>query len=211
MAAAPPPSDIPNVFGMNEPQHMLTKLYVEIWDLSASLSVWTKSESFPRPLFIAWNTAVTAWHMTDWLWSSKQTTRKKLSKKFRFEYNEATISGREKGLAKFQTAVRAACRELHICREICNASKHMRLKSDDPDIKVEIEWHEAKEAVGEVEVGDLIMNLLVHDKGTKTDVQLVFINAAGYWENLLKNEGVISKEAKLPQKVIPAKQVAAAG
>src|SRR5580693_1957546 len=43
-AAAPPPSDIPNVFGMNEPQHMLTKLYVEIWDLSASLSVWTKSE-----------------------------------------------------------------------------------------------------------------------------------------------------------------------
>jgi homogentisate 1,2-dioxygenase len=48
MAAAPPPSDIPNVFGMNEPQHMLTKLYVEIWDLSASLSVWTKSESFPR-------------------------------------------------------------------------------------------------------------------------------------------------------------------
>jgi len=41
-------SEIPNVFGMNEPQHMLTKLYVEIQDLSTSLSVWTKSEAFPR-------------------------------------------------------------------------------------------------------------------------------------------------------------------
>jgi hypothetical protein len=206
MAEAPLPSDIPNVFGMNKPQHMLTKLYIEIWDLSNSLSVWTKNESFPRPLFIAWNTAVTAWPMTDWLWAAKQATRDKLSKKFKFEYNEATVSGREKGLGNFQKAIRKVSRELHICWEICNASKHMRLKTSDPDIKVEIEWHEAKEAVGEVKVGDLIMNLMVHDKDKKTDAQLVFIEAAGYWENLLKDEGVISKEEKLPQKVIPANQ-----
>src|SRR5216684_5210834 len=206
MAAAPPPSDIPNVFGMDEPQHMLTKLYVEIWDLSTSLSVWTKSESFPRPLFIAWNTAMTAWHMTDWLWASKQTTRDLLSKKFKFEYIEDTISGREKGLSKFQNAVRDAFRELHICRELANASKHMRLKSNDPDIRAEVEWHEAKEAIGEVKVGDLIMNLFVLDKEKKTDVQLIFIEAAGDWENLLKDEGLISKDARLPSKIIPANQ-----
>jgi len=46
MAEALPPSEIPNVFGMNEPQHMLTKLYVEIQDLSTSLSVWTKARPF---------------------------------------------------------------------------------------------------------------------------------------------------------------------
>jgi hypothetical protein len=164
MAEAPPPSEIPNVFGMNEPQHMLTKLYVEIQDLSTSLSVWTKSEAFPRPLFIAWNTAMTEWHMTDWLWASKQTTRDLLSKKFKFEYIEDTISGREKGLSKFQTAVMDNFRELHICRELANASKHMRLKSNDPNIRAEVEWHEAKEAVGEVKVGDPIMNLFVLDK-----------------------------------------------
>lgn len=167
--------------------------------------------SRPRPLFIAWNTAVTAWHMTDWLWASKQTTRDKLSKKFKFEYNEATVSGREKGLGSFQKAVRKARRELHICWEICNASKHMRLKTSDPDIKVEIEWHEANEAVGEMKVSDLIMNLMIHDKDEKTDAQLVFIEAAGYWENLLKDEGFISKEAKLPQKVIPANQDSVVG
>jgi hypothetical protein len=75
MAQAPPPSDIPNVFGMNEPQHMLVKLHTEIQSLMESLSVWTKSGAFPKPMFIAWNTAVTAWHITDWLWASKQTTR----------------------------------------------------------------------------------------------------------------------------------------
>lgn len=206
MAQVPPASDIPNVFGMNEPQHMLTKLYIELQDLSESLSVWTKSESFPRPLFIVWNTAMTAWHMTDWLWASKQTTRDKLSKRFKFEYNETTITGREKGLVAFQIAVRAAFRELHICRELANASKHMRLRMNDPDIRAEVEWHEAKEAVGEIKVGDLIMNLYVTDKGKKTDVQLIFIEAAGYWEQLLKEEGLLAQDAALPPKVIPANQ-----
>lgn len=206
MIHPPPRSDIPNVFGMNEPQHMLTKLYIEIQDLSKSMSVWTKNESFPRPIFIAWNTAVTAWHMTDWLWASKQPTRDQLSKIFEFEYNEVTISGREKGLVAFQTAARKACRELHVCREICNASKHMRLKSNDPDISVEIEWQEAKEAVGTVKVGDLVMNLFVHDKDKKSDAQLVFIEAAGYWENLLRDHKLIDKDAALPSKIIPANQ-----
>ncbi len=145
-----------------------------------------------------------------WLWASKQTTRDKLSKKFKFDYNEATVSGREKGLGAFQKAVRKACRELHVCWEVCNASKHMRLRTNDPDIRVEIEWHEAKELVGEVKVGDLLMNLFVYDKEEKTDATLVFIEAAGYWENLLKDEGMIARDAALPQKVIPAATAIAA-
>jgi hypothetical protein len=31
-------------------------------------------------------------------------------------------------------------------------------------MRAEVEWHEAKEAVGEVKVGDPIMNLFVLDK-----------------------------------------------
>jgi hypothetical protein len=57
---APKPSGIPNVFGLNEPQHVVSKLYFEIMKLMDSLSVWTKSREFPEPLFIAFNTAVTA-------------------------------------------------------------------------------------------------------------------------------------------------------
>jgi hypothetical protein len=202
MFEAPKPSDIPNVFGMNEPQHMLTKVYVEVSDLTESLSVWTKSEAFPRPLFIAWNTAVTAWHMTDWLWASSQATREKLRKKYNFEYNEMTQSGRENGLIAFQKAIRLDCRELHICEEIANASKHMRRRTNDPDIYAEIEWHPAIGPVAEVKKGDLVMNLVIHDKDSKTDAQLIFIGAAGYWEQL-KNEKLIAKDAALPPKIIP--------
>jgi hypothetical protein len=137
MPEEPPPSDIPNVFGMNQPQHMITKLYVEIQQLTESLSVWTKSESFPTPLFIAWNAAVTAWHLTDWLWASNQDTRVLLSKRYGFNYDEATDNGREKGLQKFQKIVREKCRELHICEEIANASKHMRRRTNDKDISTE--------------------------------------------------------------------------
>jgi hypothetical protein len=67
MAEFPKPSDIPNVFGLNQPQHMLSKLLSEIFQLQTSLSVWTKRTEFPEPLFIAFNVAVTAWHITDWL------------------------------------------------------------------------------------------------------------------------------------------------
>jgi hypothetical protein len=204
MAEAPPPSDIPNVFGMNQPQHMVTKLYAEIQQLTESLSVWTKSESFPTPLFIAWNAAVTAWHLTDWLWASNQDTRVLLSKKYGFNYDEATDNGREKGLQKFQKIVREKCRELHVCEEIANASKHMRRRTNDPDIRAAIEWLEAPKDVGHVKKGDLVMDLVIHDKETKTDAQLIFIEAAGYWENLLREQNLIGADAVLAQKTIPA-------
>jgi hypothetical protein len=45
MALAPKLSPISNVFGLNEPQHMISKLYFELLKLMDSLSVWTKSES----------------------------------------------------------------------------------------------------------------------------------------------------------------------
>jgi hypothetical protein len=75
MAEIPKPSDIKNVFALNEPQHMVSKLLWEIDSLSRSLSVWTKSEGCPEPLFIVWNAAITAWHITDWLWQSKPEIR----------------------------------------------------------------------------------------------------------------------------------------
>jgi hypothetical protein len=65
MMEVPTPSDIQNVFALNKPQHMLSKLLWELDCLSNSLSVWTKRTEFPTPLFIVWNTVVTAWHITD--------------------------------------------------------------------------------------------------------------------------------------------------
>ena len=51
MAEPPKPSDIPNVFGLNEPQHMLSKLYFEIMKLMDSLSAWDKEQGVSRTPF----------------------------------------------------------------------------------------------------------------------------------------------------------------
>ena len=206
MVEPPKPSDIPNVFGLNEPQHMVSKLYFEILELMESLSVWTKSGEFPEPLFIAFNTAVTAWHITDWLWESREPTRALMKRRFKFEYNEWSQNGRNTGLHKFQDAVASDCRPIYICREIANASKHMRRKKIDPTIKAVAEWHPALEAVGHVKVGDLVMSLTILDGDQRHDAERLFIDAAGYWENLLRAENLITAKGRLPDKIIRARQ-----
>ena len=206
MVEAPKPSDIPNVFGLSQPQHLMSKLYYELQQLMDSLSVWTKSGSFPEPLFIAFNTAVTAWHITDWLWESKETTRALMSKRFKFDYNEWSQNGRNTGLERFQTAVANDCRPLYICREIANGSKHMRRRKSDSAIKAISEWHPAVQPGGHVKVGDLVLTLKIVDGDKQQDATYLFIEAAGYWENLLTAEKLITVEDRLPDKIIQAQQ-----
>ncbi|NVO14789.1 MAG: hypothetical protein HXX10_12205 [Rhodoplanes sp.] len=181
---------------------MVSKLSFEIDKLMNSQSVWTKSEGFPEPLFIAFNTAVTAWHITDWLWESRQETRALLRKRFKFEFNEWTMSGRDKGLERFQNAVCKDSREIHICREIANASKHMRKRKSDPDVKALAEWLPAIEPAGHVKVGDLVLQLSIYDGEKKWDAVRLFIEAFGYWEQLLREEGLITRDARLPDKIV---------
>src|ERR1700710_2757007 len=68
MVEQPKQSEISNVFGMDHPQHMFVKLGWELNELMKSMSVWKDNEAAPEPLFHAFNTAITAWHVTDWLW-----------------------------------------------------------------------------------------------------------------------------------------------
>ena len=133
MVKAPKPSDIPNVFAMNEPQHMWVKLAWELQHLTDCMSVWEDNGGYPEPIFRI-NTAVTAWHISDWLWQSSAETRLILKKRFGVSSKE-TPSGIKKGLKRFQEAVAADSRALYVCREIANGSKHMRLAKPDPAIK----------------------------------------------------------------------------
>jgi hypothetical protein len=179
MVEVPKPSDITNVFGLNNPQHMYTKMMVELTNLQTALSVWTKNEPYPEPLFIAFNLAVTAWHMSDWLWMSSRKNREMLARKYSIAYNE-TPSGIDSGLGRFQEAVAKENRALYACREIANASKHMRRKKHDPEIKALVEWHPVIEAVGHAKVGDLVMSLSIFDGEKKWDASRFFIDAIGH-------------------------------
>ena len=75
MAETPKPSDIQNVLALNKPQHMLSKLLWEIFHMTNSMSVHEDNGQSPEPIIWAFNCAVTAWHITDWLWQSDTETR----------------------------------------------------------------------------------------------------------------------------------------
>jgi len=206
---APKLSDIQNVFGMHEPQHMLSKLLWEIDTLITSTSVWTKSEGFPVPIFAAFNTAVTAWHITDWLWHSHADTRSLLAKRFKISFNEGTPSGLRAGLKRFQEAVAVDSRPLYICREIANGSKHMRNTTIDPNVKAIAQWNPVIEGVGLVKPGDLVLSLTISNGADQRDAARWFIDAFGYWEQLFTNEKLVTSKATLPDTIIRAAVAAA--
>ena len=203
MLEQPKQSAIPNVFGMDHPQHMWTKLTWELAALMSSMSVWKDNEAANEPLFHAFNTAITAWHLTDWLWQHSPETRAKLATKFQFVFEETT-TGVRNGLGKFQDAVVLHCDELAVCREIATGSKHMRKDKVDPNIKAQAVWAKSIESVGFVRTGDQVMSLLVTYKEKEVDAQLSFIEAAGYWEKLMLELGVFTREARLPDKIMKA-------
>jgi hypothetical protein len=107
-------------------------------------------------------------------------------------------------LERFQNAVAKDCRQLHACREIANASKHMRRKRHDPKIRALVEWFPVIEPAGHAHVGDSVMSLSIYDDDKKQDATRFFIQAIAYWENLLMRESLLSKDAVLPQKIIKA-------
>jgi hypothetical protein len=201
VAEPPKQSDIENVFAMNQRQHMLAKLLWEISELTGAMSVWKDNEEFPVPIFMAFNAAVTAWHITDWLWQSRPETRALLAVRYGFEFTEGTSSGLDRGLRRFQKVVKEQNRPLRICREIANGSKHMRSERD-PDIKARAVWHEVIERVGVVKPGDLILSLIVEDGEEQKDVVRYLIDAFGYWERFFMNEKLIDAAVRLPDKII---------
>ena len=137
--------------------------------LSKSLSVWTKRSEFPEPLFIVWNTAVTAWHITDWLWQSTPEIRAVLAKRYGLQFSEGSKSALRNGLEEFQDAVAKESRHLYVCREIANGSKHMRKNNVDPDVTALARWDRVAQGAGCVQPGDLTMSLVIIDGDHEED------------------------------------------
>jgi hypothetical protein len=198
----PEPSDIQNVFALNKPQHMLSKLLWEIDSLSRALSVWTKKTEFPAPLFIVWNAVVTAWHITDWLWQSTPEIRAILAKRYNLKFVEGSKNALSEGLEEFQDAVAKDSRFLYVCREIANGSKHMRKNKIDPDITAMARWLPVIQGAGHVVPGDLTLSLVIIDGDNEQDATRWIIQAFGYWEQVFTQESLISVQNRLPDKVI---------
>src|SRR5438046_8637730 len=106
------------------------------WELERMMnagSVWTNNNGKPAAIYAAFNTSVTAWHISDWLWHSSLEARDKLKKRFKLNFTEGTKNQHKVGLERFQEAIVQECRPLAICREIANGSKHMRTGKVDSE------------------------------------------------------------------------------
>ena len=126
------------VFMLATPAHMLTKLHWEIYSLRKALS--EKPEHIGHthaPAYCAFNCAVTAWHLADWVWkAASEVQRVDILRLLGMP-----AGNDRKDFGKFQTAIRSRSRALHICRQLATGSKHMTVTHyPDPNVRAEMRW-----------------------------------------------------------------------
>ena len=99
------------VFMLATPAHMLTKLHWEIYSLRKALT--EKPEHIGHthaPAYCAFNCAVTAWHLADWVWKASSVDRRADI----LASLGTTAANDRKDFGKFQTAIRNKSRALHL-------------------------------------------------------------------------------------------------
>jgi hypothetical protein len=150
---------VPQTFAVEDAKDMVEKLWWEIESFRDEVNLEHK-------LWRAFNCAVTAWHITDWLWNEV--------------CGDAGVS---RDLAQFQTAVQDRCREVRLCRHIANASKHGGVdRGYDPEIEVIVEAKD--EPVPFEEVGhSQHWEIIISDHGSKTDALVLFYRVYQFWNH----------------------------
>jgi hypothetical protein len=189
------PSDrLDKVFMLKNPAHMLTKLHWEIYNLKKTLSEQPEHIGhIHAPAYCAFNCAVTAWHMTDWIWQSSSSNHR-----LDILQSLGVPAGKddEKDFAAFCNAVRSESRPLHICRQIATGSKHMIVsKYPDPAIRAETGLEITPARAGSMRAGDPLATfayrLVISDGESKHNAVQVFTGAFKSWERSLGNWGFI--------------------
>lgn len=184
-----PPPDLPKVFVLTTPQHWMRKLYWEIAGFTQAEE--TQGEIFGYQVLGYWaaNCAITAWHMTDWVWASSSVSEQ------RALMEDNNFSGNT--LRNFQTSIRANSRDLHYCREIANGSKHFQITRANADAEVQAQrnWSVKPAVVGELRAGEplaqYVMELAIVDGAETKLARHVFQDAFDYWDRFLRQNGYL--------------------
>ncbi len=111
MIIAPLEQKAQKSFGLRDSRDIIEKLHWELKNLFCRQRYDIKACQYD-----AFNCAVTAWHVTDWLWQDISPALK------------SALRVNRRG--DFQAYVRKACPALNLCHQIANASKHCRLNYD---------------------------------------------------------------------------------
>jgi hypothetical protein len=125
------------VFALATPGDVLSKLWWEIDQLRKSLSTQS-DDGAHAPAYHAFNCAITAWHMADWIWqiAAAQDRIYLLS-----EFALSPTGENQRDFSLFTRALMARYRVLHICRQLATGSKHKLVeRHPDPDVLAEEHW-----------------------------------------------------------------------
>ena len=111
------------VFGVTTPCDMLAKLQRELGRVA--------SASFVRQDLVdhATNCALTAWHITDWVWQCRFASDSKARQDLEASCIDLRSSKREN---RFRECVTRMCPQLVLCQDIANGFKHVIAESNDP-------------------------------------------------------------------------------
>jgi len=109
--------------GLDTPRELLAKLD---WEIEQASQIEPQEEAVAS--YRAFNCAVTAWSMCDWIWNSAP---EHLRDRFRRESPKPEAEGSE----PLAALLRKRSRELAICQQLANGSKHFVLdRYNDPAV-----------------------------------------------------------------------------
>jgi hypothetical protein len=151
-------------FELRDSRDMLEKLQWELNNLFCRQRYDIKACQYH-----AFNCAVTAWHVTDWLWQDISPVLK----------NELRVNE----LKHFQRYVRDDCLALKLCHRIANASKHCLLES--------------KAVISDGEGYEYGNPVIVEGK-TCHMAEEVFYNAKFWFEAFLREQNIFPEEPFVP-------------
>ncbi|HEY3776893.1 MAG TPA: hypothetical protein VGL35_02420 [Rhizomicrobium sp.] len=124
-------------FDLATPSHVYWKLLWELSNLKRSKAEEDKREELRfNSAYHAFNFAVTAWHLIDWVWhGTDDSGRKYISEYF------GGIELKRRG--QLFEAIAEKYRAIHICGQIANGSKHFAPWGEDPAIEAKVLWIES--------------------------------------------------------------------
>ena len=183
----------PATYGLTSSRDLLEKLE---WELDRLKEASNQNPTDPTDLYFhAFNAAVTAWHIADWVWRDMTPDQRK---KLEIDWDVNLCVNDEEGGA-FRGNLRKKDRDIAICREIATASKHVNItRGRDETIETVASAkttsdHDSEAAQIQVNgtfVTTTVWKLKVADHGNRRDLVDVFDKAFKFWVKFVNDRGI---------------------
>lgn len=187
-----------HVFLLDSAAALFQKLHWERNNLQHALA--PENYKFPdqTPAYIAFNCAVTAWHIADWTWHTADADQKRA-------LAERMAVPQFKDLHAFYGDLGEVYPELKACRDLANGSKHFCLKRPKGNVSANHAFPRVVDPSGRpgLKRGDFLLDLYVQYNGTNAGAQNFFDRILSIWLELLGPVGLLEPKAVAIDNPVP--------